>query len=151
DSLHKKRKYKVSRVSTRLCFMDSPRLLMVRAPAEGSLIDISVYLLVISLFAFSGVLRIRKGGFVAKMLAVVNYSSAPDSVELREIDIPNIGPDDILLKVGAVGVCGSDVHQWKGQHSWKVKYPCVLGHEFCGTIAAKGNGVQSVEEGDRVA
>lgn len=88
---------------------------------------------------------------MAKMLAVVNYSSEPNSVELREIDIPSVGPDDILLKVGAVGVCGSDVHQWKGQHSWKVKYPCVLGHEFCGTVAATGNRVQSAKEGDRVA
>jgi L-iditol 2-dehydrogenase len=87
---------------------------------------------------------------MAKMLAVVNYASDPDSVELREIGVPEIGPTEVLLKVGAVGVCGSDVHQWKGRHSWKVKYPCVLGHEFCGTVAASGSRVHSVKEGQRV-
>jgi 2-desacetyl-2-hydroxyethyl bacteriochlorophyllide A dehydrogenase len=87
---------------------------------------------------------------VAKMLAVVNYSAKPESVELREVSVPEIGPTDVLLRVGAVGVCGSDVHQWKGRQSWKVKYPCVLGHEFCGTVATNGSRVHTVKEGDRV-
>ena len=43
--------------------------------------------------------------------AVVQYALEPLAVELREIAIPEIGDDDVLLRVGAVSVCGSDVHQ----------------------------------------
>src|SRR5262245_62006476 len=45
--------------------------------------------------------------------AVVQYAVKPYSVELREVPAPEIGPDDVLLRVGAVSVCGSDVHQWE--------------------------------------
>src|SRR4249919_2143264 len=68
--------------------------------------------------------------------AVVQYALTPMSVELREVSIPEIGPSDILLKVGAVSVCGSDVHQAYGTHSWAVNIPVTLGHEFGGTVAA---------------
>jgi L-iditol 2-dehydrogenase len=86
----------------------------------------------------------------ATMPALVNYASAPLSVELRELAIPEIGPQEVLLRVGAVSVCGSDLHQWRGSHSWPVNYPCILGHEFGGTIAACGSGVKHFKEGDRV-
>jgi alcohol dehydrogenase/L-iditol 2-dehydrogenase len=62
-----------------------------------------------------------------KSPAVVNYSSEPHSVELREVSRPEPGPEDIILAVEAVGVCGSDLHQWTASHSWKVNYPVVLG------------------------
>ncbi len=84
------------------------------------------------------------------MPALVNYASAPLSVELRETEIPQIGSRDVLLKVGAVSVCGSDLHQWRGSHSWPVNYPCILGHEFGGTVAACGAEVSHFKEGDRV-
>jgi alcohol dehydrogenase/L-iditol 2-dehydrogenase len=82
--------------------------------------------------------------------AVVNFAPEPDCVELREIPIPAIGNDDVLLKVAAVGVCGSDLHQWTSQHSWPVNYPVTLGHEFAGIIARTGESVQGFQEGDRV-
>jgi L-iditol 2-dehydrogenase len=81
--------------------------------------------------------------------AVVNFSSAPGSVELRELSRPEPGPEDVILAVEAVGVCGSDLHQWTGAHSWKVNYPVVLGHEFAGRIAAVGVAVRGWSEGDR--
>lgn len=84
------------------------------------------------------------------MNSLVNFASAPLSVELRDTSIPEIGPNDVLLKVGAVSVCGSDLHQWRGSHSWPVNYPCILGHEFGGTIAKLGPGVSHFKEGDRV-
>ena len=56
------------------------------------------------------------------MRGVVNYSSLPGSVEIRELPVPQIGEDDVLLAVQAVGVCGSDIHQAKGQQSWRVNY-----------------------------
>ena len=85
-----------------------------------------------------------------KSPAVVNFSSAPHSVELREFERPEPGPDDVVLAVEAVGVCGSDLHQWTGQHSWPVNYPVVLGHEFGGRVAARGGAVKGWQEGDRV-
>ena len=84
------------------------------------------------------------------MPAVVNYAPEPNSVEIREIPVPQIGDEDVLLAVQAVGVCGSDIHQALGQHSWKVNYPVVLGHEFGGIVAQVGKNVRKFHEGDRV-
>lgn len=81
---------------------------------------------------------------------VVNFSSTPHSVELREFTRPEPGPEDVILAVEAVGVCGSYLHQWTSSHSWKVNYPVVLGHEFGGVIAATGPAVKNWREGDRV-
>lgn len=85
-----------------------------------------------------------------KMPAVVNFAEAAYSVALREVARPSITEDDVLLEVEAVSVCGSDLHQWAGTHSWPVNYPVVLGHEFAGTIAAVGARVQGFSRGDRV-
>jgi alcohol dehydrogenase/L-iditol 2-dehydrogenase len=81
--------------------------------------------------------------------AVVNYAPEKGSVELREIPPPVIGPDDVLLEVGAVGVCGSDLHQWTADHSWPVNYPVVLGHEFAGVVREAGERVKAFKAGDR--
>jgi L-iditol 2-dehydrogenase len=83
-------------------------------------------------------------------LAVVNYGPEPYSVELREVPLATINDDQVLLEVQSVGVCGSDLHMWTAQQSWEVKYPVVLGHEFCGTICQIGNKVRGWREGDRV-
>jgi alcohol dehydrogenase/L-iditol 2-dehydrogenase len=83
------------------------------------------------------------------MLGLVNYSSTPHSVELRDVPEPEIGEEDVLLAVRAVGVCGSDLHQYHGSQSWKVNYPCVLGHEFGGVIAKVGRRVTAFKEGER--
>jgi len=81
--------------------------------------------------------------------AVVNFGPQKHSVELREIERPTIGPEDVLLEVAAVGVCGSDLHQWTAEHSWPVNYPVVLGHEFAGVVAEVGERVRGWREGDR--
>jgi L-iditol 2-dehydrogenase len=82
--------------------------------------------------------------------AVVQYALEPLAVELREVPIPDVGDDDVLLRVGAVSVCGSDVHQAYNTHSWPVRVPVVLGHEFAGTVARVGRGVTRFREEDRV-
>lgn len=87
---------------------------------------------------------------MANQEAVVQYALEPWAVELREIPVPEVGEHDVLLKVGAVSVCGSDVHQATNTHSWPVNIPVVLGHEFCGTVAHAGSAVRGVKEGDRV-
>ena len=81
--------------------------------------------------------------------AVVNYAPEKGSVELRDVPRPEISTEDVLLEVGAVGVCGSDLHQWTADHSWPVNYPVILGHEFGGTIAEIGKDVAGWKEGDR--
>jgi len=85
-----------------------------------------------------------------KSAAVVNYAPEKGSVEIREIEKPVIGDEDVLLQVANVGVCGSDLHQWTSDHSWPVNYPVVLGHEFGGYIAEVGSRVIGWKEGDRV-
>ena len=85
-----------------------------------------------------------------KSAAVVNFAPEKGSVEIREIDQPAIGEEDVLLEVANVGVCGSDLHQWTADHSWPVNYPVVLGHEFGGHIVEVGSRVKGWKEGDRV-
>src|SRR5262245_6464454 len=82
--------------------------------------------------------------------AVVTYARTPYSVELRDVPVPTIGEKDVLLEVAAVGVCGSDLHMWTGDHGWNVAYPCILGHEFAGRIAKLGSEVRNFEMGQRV-
>ena len=82
--------------------------------------------------------------------AVVQYALEPLAVELREVPVPEIGDGEALLEVGAVSVCGSDVHQAHNTHSWVVNVPVVLGHEFGGTVARLGRGTTGIREGDRV-
>ncbi len=75
-------------------------------------------------------------------------------MELREIPRPNIKRDtDVLVKVDAVGICGSDVHYYTsgGIGSMRVEYPFTVGHEGAGTVEAVGAGVTRVKAGDRVA
>ena len=71
-------------------------------------------------------------------------------MELREVPLPEASGGEILLKVGAVGVCGSDLHQWQSTHSWPVDYPVILGHEFSGEIAELGAGVEGWSAGESV-
>tara|TARA_R110002096_G_scaffold54517_15_gene140619 strand:+ start:2876 stop:3898 length:1023 start_codon:yes stop_codon:yes gene_type:complete len=82
--------------------------------------------------------------------AVVNFAPEKGSVEIREIEKPEIGAQDVLVEVANVGVCGSDLHQWTADHSWPVNYPVVLGHEFGGYVVEVGKDVEGWEEGDRV-
>lgn len=85
-----------------------------------------------------------------KAAAVVNYAEAKGSVEIREIEQPEISEGEVLLEVANVGVCGSDLHQWTSDHSWPVNYPVVLGHEFGGKILEVGPRVEGWNVGDRV-
>lgn len=57
------------------------------------------------------------------MPALVNFALKPHSVEMGEVPVPEIGPEDVLLAVKAVGVCGSDLHQYQGKQSWKGEFP----------------------------
>ncbi|WP_376795795.1 zinc-binding alcohol dehydrogenase family protein [Thermogemmatispora sp.] len=83
------------------------------------------------------------------MRAVVTV--APQQMELVEEAAPIAGPGEALLRVEAVGLCGSDLHLYLGDHPY-VTYPQVQGHEFCGTILAFGEGYSGpLRIGQRVA
>ncbi len=84
------------------------------------------------------------------MDGVVHYALKPLAVELRQKPVPAIKDEEVLLHVGAVGVCGSDIHQYHNSQSWPVRVPVVLGHEFCGTVEQVGARVRGFREGDRV-
>jgi len=66
---------------------------------------------------------------------------------LEEIPTPQIGPGELLVRVEACGICGSDVMEWYRRD----RVPLVLGHEIGGQIAAVGDGVERYKEGDRVS
>jgi alcohol dehydrogenase/L-iditol 2-dehydrogenase len=83
-------------------------------------------------------------------LGVVNYGAQKHSVELREIPKATMGSDEVLLRVEAVSVCGSDLHMWEATHGWSMNYPVVLGHEFGGVIEDVGSRVRHWRVGDRV-
>ena len=86
------------------------------------------------------------------MDALIKYGREDKNVELRDIpQPPDPAAGQVVVEVGAAGVCGSDLHMWREHQSWAIKLPLVLGHEFCGTVAAVGAGVEGFECGDRVA
>jgi (R,R)-butanediol dehydrogenase/meso-butanediol dehydrogenase/diacetyl reductase len=71
-------------------------------------------------------------------------------IELTELPIPQVSqPDDVLLKVSTVGICGSDLKILEGKHHYRKDI--ALGHEFCGTVVEIGSHVTHVKVGDRVS
>ena len=75
-----------------------------------------------------------------------------DDLRLDDIPVPEIGPDEILIKTEAAAVCGTDVRMWRtNQIGRGAVSPLVLGHELCGVVEKKGRGVTHLAEGTRVA
>jgi threonine dehydrogenase-like Zn-dependent dehydrogenase len=78
------------------------------------------------------------------------FLTAIGQTEIREIDKPSIGPEEVLLKIGMVGFCGGDLNGFKGLFELQ-EYPNVLGHEVGGTIEALGSQVpESFKLGNKV-
>ena len=76
-----------------------------------------------------------------------------EGLVLRDEPVPQIGPDDILIKVAKTGICGTDLHIWKWDE-WARKtipVPMVVGHEFAGTVVEVGSHVRTVKVGERVS
>lgn len=73
------------------------------------------------------------------------------NIQVMERELPELGSDEVLIKVMACGVCGSDVHIYDGdQGSTSTTPPLVQGHEFSGVVVEVGNNVTSCKKGDRV-
>ena len=75
--------------------------------------------------------------------------SAPLEMALEDVPDPACGPDDVLVRVRAVGICGSDVLGYTGKTGRRLP-PLIMGHEACGTVEAVGARVERMEAGARV-
>lgn len=73
----------------------------------------------------------------------------PGKIEFREIPVPQPQPDEVLIQVKRIGVCGSDIHVFHGLHPY-TSYPVVQGHEVAGVIAEVGTQVTGFARGDKV-
>jgi 2-desacetyl-2-hydroxyethyl bacteriochlorophyllide A dehydrogenase len=73
----------------------------------------------------------------------------PGKFHVDQVPDPEFGPKDVVVKVGACGICGTDIHIIDGEFP-PTKYPIIPGHEFGGTVVAVGEGVTGVNVGDRV-
>ena len=81
--------------------------------------------------------------------------SGPDDFAIREVPVPTPGPDEVLARVRAVSICGTDSHLIAGHYPgfWPPSFPIIPGHEWAGEIAALGPGSERFgwRVGDRVA
>lgn len=73
----------------------------------------------------------------------------PLAIEFKEVEEPkDLGPQDVLLRIKKIGVCGSDIHVYHGKHPF-TPYPVVQGHEYSGEVVRIGDEVTKVVVGDK--
>ena len=87
------------------------------------------------------------------MRAVIKASPRP-GIAIREVEEPSAGPGEVLLRVVAASICGTDIHlyDWNPWARARVRLPRVMGHEICGEVIALGAGAEGrASVGDRVA
>lgn len=86
------------------------------------------------------------------MLAIVKPHAAPGAV-LERVPIPKIGPRDVLVRVRATTICGTDLHiyKWDAWAQSRMRPPIVFGHEFCGDVVAIGEEVETIAIGDYIS
>ena len=89
---------------------------------------------------------------VETMRAIRKRESAP-GLTLDEVPVPTPGPDEVLVRIEAASICGTDLHiqRWDQWSSERVEPPLTLGHELCGTVVATGDAVRDFDEGDFVS
>jgi len=86
------------------------------------------------------------GAVPETMLAA--FSGGKEKIEVREAPVPSPGPGEVLLRVRACGVCGSDLHFYRGE--LPIPTPVSPGHEFAGEVVEAGQGVEGFAPGRRV-
>jgi threonine 3-dehydrogenase len=86
------------------------------------------------------------------MKAVLKAKPEPGFV-VSEVDIPSLGPDDLLVKVQKAAICGTDSHifAWDEWSRNRIKPPLIVGHEFCGDVVEIGSNVEGYQVGDFVS
>jgi Threonine dehydrogenase and related Zn-dependent dehydrogenases len=83
------------------------------------------------------------------MKAVVKQQAGNDNMEYTNLEEPQVTDDLVKIKIAYNGICGTDVHAYKGSYA-STKPPVVLGHEFSGVVVEVGENVKNVKVGDRV-
>jgi len=89
-------------------------------------------------------------GEIEAVKAVVKYSRGKGNVKLMNMPEPVPGPEEVKIEVKAAGICGSDIHIYRGDRTLPIKPPVIMGHEFTGVIAEVGSSVTEWKIGDRV-
>jgi alcohol dehydrogenase/L-iditol 2-dehydrogenase len=84
------------------------------------------------------------------MKAVVLYDKGDKAVEVRDVPVPIIGPEECLVEVKYCGICGSEPHMYHGQLTLLAHPPVILGHEWSGQIVEVGERVRGFVAGDPV-
>jgi threonine 3-dehydrogenase len=89
---------------------------------------------------------------VKTMHAIVKETAAPGA-SYQEVQVPAIGPRDVLVKVHTASICGTDLHifDWDPWSQSRIHPPLVFGHEFCGHVARLGAEVEGRKEGELVS
>jgi threonine 3-dehydrogenase len=84
--------------------------------------------------------------------ALVKAQAEP-GLRVEDVPVPEIGRDDVLIRVLRTGLCGTDLHiyEWDGWAQANVSPPLIIGHEFAGQIVAIGSDVYDLHEGDLVS
>jgi len=90
------------------------------------------------LLTYPDATRGKGGVYLAKnkMKAIVKTAPGLGNTEMQKVDVPKPGPNDVLIKMEAVSICGTDVHiyEWDDWAANRIKPPLIYGHEFCGFI-----------------
>lgn len=86
---------------------------------------------------------------MSNMMRALVKARAEPGIWMQEVPIPEIGPNDVLIKVKKTAICGTDVHiyNWDQWAQNTVPMPMVTGHEFVGTVADFGSAVTSTRSG----
>lgn len=87
-----------------------------------------------------------------RMKAIVKTKAGP-GMEIVNVDVPAVGPNDVLVKVQAASLCGTDKHiyDWNAWAASRIRPPRIIGHEMSGIVAATGSEVHAVKPGDAVS
>ncbi|MCK9285385.1 MAG: alcohol dehydrogenase catalytic domain-containing protein [Rhodocyclaceae bacterium] len=90
---------------------------------------------------------------MAKMKSAVMLG--PRQIELVDVDVPQVDADSVIIKTEGIGVCGSNLHWWRGAERptslWPFPIPGAGGHEYGGTVVEVGRNIRRLKVGDRVA
>src|SRR6185436_19543052 len=86
------------------------------------------------------------------MKALVKSEAKP-GIWMKDIEVPKVGPNDVLIKIGKTAICGTDMHiyNWDAWAQKTIPVPMAVGHEYFGRIVDMGSEVRGFSVGDRVS
>jgi L-iditol 2-dehydrogenase len=82
------------------------------------------------------------------MMMKQQVMTEPHRIEFREVPVPDVDPEEVLIKIKKIGICGSDIHVFHGTHPY-TSYPVTQGHEVSGQIVEVGSNVQGLKVGQK--